>query len=101
MVSIGNDVDALLADKENAEWTKYSIEFCGGTHLSNSAEAGCFAIVAEEGIGGGVRRVVCCTGDAARAALGEVQCSLKCSELGSLTFCLLIGLQVADGLGGC
>ncbi len=40
----------------------YSIEFCGGTHLTNTAQAGLFKILSEGGVAAGVRRVEATTG---------------------------------------
>jgi alanyl-tRNA synthetase len=68
VVSVGVPVSDLLANPANEKWHEYSIEFCGGTHLGNSAEAEAFAITAEESVSKGIRRIVALTGPAARQA---------------------------------
>ena len=40
----------------------YSIEFCGGCHLKNTAQAGLFKILSEGGVASGVRRIEAVTG---------------------------------------
>lgn len=69
IVSIGRRVDALLDKPGNEDWVNYSVEFCGGTHVQSTAMIGDFALISEEAVAKGVRRIVALTGDAASAAL--------------------------------
>ncbi|KAG5559073.1 hypothetical protein RHGRI_008852 [Rhododendron griersonianum] len=76
VVSIGRKVDDLLADPENEEWLSVSAELCGGTHISNTREAKAFALLSEEGIAKGIRRVTAVTTDFAFRAM-ELVSSLE------------------------
>jgi hypothetical protein len=50
-----------------------SVEFCGGTHLASTKDCGEFAVVSEEAVAKGIRRVVALTGVPARAAIQSAQ----------------------------
>ncbi len=69
-----------VGDFENA----FDLEFCGGTHLKSTAQAGQFRIVSETGIASGTRRIEAVTGakcyemaKADRALIKETASALK------------------------
>ncbi len=50
VVSIGAPVEELLANPADPGNRRFSVEFCGGTHLRDTSEARAFALLSEEGI---------------------------------------------------
>ncbi|RBQ31086.1 alanine--tRNA ligase [Arcobacter sp. FW59] len=65
-----------------------SIEFCGGTHVKNTADIGSFYIVKESGVSAGIRRIEAVVGASAIkyakdiiSKFGEVQSELKSNDM--------------------
>jgi alanyl-tRNA synthetase len=65
VVSVGPSVTDVMADTSSASWLESSIEFCGGTHISNTKEAVAFVITEESAVAKGIRRVQGFTGQLA------------------------------------
>ncbi len=78
----GDQVRVLFVGSEGQE--PCSVEFCGGTHLARTGQAGSFVILSEGGVAAGVRRIEAATGWNAyevmakrRAELNELSAMLK------------------------
>jgi len=68
VVSIGATVDDLIANPSNKLWQDCSVEFCGGTHVADCSEAQHFALLHEQALASGTRRITAVTGVPAQAA---------------------------------
>lgn len=55
----------------------YSLELCGGTHVSNTGEIGLIRLLGESAVSSGVRRIEALTGEAALNYLGEQEQRVK------------------------
>ena len=69
----------------------WSTEFCGGTHVKNTAQIGCFKIVSESSVAAGIRRIEAVTGrnllvraNLQEAMLHTVANTLKANNITSL-----------------
>lgn len=61
----GEIVRVLTMGKSLEEAKHYSMEFCGGTHVSRTGDIAVFTILSEGGVSAGVRRIEATTGKAA------------------------------------
>ena len=62
----GDEVRVLTLGRALEGEGHYSVELCGGTHVSRTGDIGLFKVVSESGIAAGIRRIEALTGEAAR-----------------------------------
>lgn len=63
VVSVGVDVEEILANAKDPKWAEVSIEFCGGTHVQRTSDIKDLIILEESGIAKGIRRIIAVTGN--------------------------------------
>ena len=63
----GEEVRVVTMGTRDEDGKAYSIELCGGTHVSQTGEIGQLVLLGEEGLSAGVRRITALTGQAALA----------------------------------
>lgn len=66
----GDEVRVVSMGSDDGGKT-YSVELCGGTHVSALGDIGLFKVIGEGAVSSGVRRVEALTGEAARAYLSS------------------------------
>jgi len=71
VVSVGKDVESLVADPTAPAGSVTSVEFCGGTHLQKTGHMNTFTVVSEKPISKGVRRIFALTGSEADTAISR------------------------------
>ena len=73
----GDEVRVLSMGRAGEGGKTYSVELCGGTHVSATGDIGVFRIVSESAVSSGVRRIEALTGEGARRWLVAREDQLK------------------------
>ncbi|CAD7957847.1 unnamed protein product [Amoebophrya sp. A120] len=92
VVSIGQEIAPMVKAPEDVPYgMNYSVEFCGGTHVTKSKEMFRIMILSEEPVAKGIRRITCCSGPqaASMTALRAKELSLELDEARTLGGVLL------------
>jgi alanyl-tRNA synthetase len=63
----GDEVRVVAMGEGGGNTMGWSVELCGGTHVSRTGDIGLISVVGDSGVAAGVRRIEALTGNAARA----------------------------------
>ena len=67
----GDEVRVLSMGEPEEDKSGWSVELCGGTHVSRTGDIGLFRIVSEGAVSAGIRRIEALAGEAAVAAIED------------------------------
>jgi alanyl-tRNA synthetase len=73
----GDEVRVLAMGRTGEAGKNYSVELCGGTHVTATGDIGVFRIISESAVSSGVRRIEALTGEGARQWLVGREDALK------------------------
>jgi alanyl-tRNA synthetase len=73
----GDEVRVLSMGRVGSTGYNYSVELCGGTHVTATGDIGIFRVISESAVASGVRRIEALTGENARCWLVDREEALK------------------------
>jgi alanyl-tRNA synthetase len=73
----GDEVRVVAMGHNSGDVAPFSVELCGGTHVSRTGDIGYFKIISESAVAAGVRRIEGLTGEAARRYAADQEALVK------------------------
>ncbi len=92
----GDEVRVVSMGAPREDGHPYSVELCGGTHVSRTGDIGFFKVVAEGAVAAGVRRIEAVTGSGALRYVQEQERAIR----DAATLIKVAPAELSDRLGG-